>query len=146
MDAQTVARRSLQADGAFCVTVGTAVLMARKTAARGLGVPVPLVVAAGGTTTLWGGGLFLASGMDDWRAPTAVAAGVNTVTADSLSLLALVRGRRGPRTSMLLLAGAVGAFGLVQGYAWLRGRSEDQRESMEDAPEESPTTWPGSPS
>jgi hypothetical protein len=146
MDAHTLARRSLQADGAFCVTVGTAVLMARKTAARGLGLPVPLVVVAGGATTLWGGGLFLVSGMDDWRPPTAVAAGVNTVTADGLGLLALVRGRGAPRTGTLVLAGAVGAFGLVQGYAWMRGRGEDQRESMEDAPEESPITSPGSPS
>jgi hypothetical protein len=146
MDAQTLARRSLQADGAFCVTVGTAALVARKTAARGLGLPVPMVVVAGGATTMWGGGLFLASGMADWRTPTAIVAVTTTLAADGLGLLALVRGRGGPRVGTFLLAGAVGAFGLVQGYALLRGRAEDQRESMEDAPEESPTTSPGSPS
>ena len=146
MDAEALARRSLQADGAFCVTAGTAVLVARRTAARGLRLPVPIVVAAGGLTSLWGGGLFLASGRADWRTPTAVVAGANAVAADGLALLALVRGRGGPRTGTMLLAGAVGAFALVQGYAALRGRAEAQRASMVEAPEESSTTLSGEPS
>jgi hypothetical protein len=146
MDPEVLARRSLQADGALCVTAGTVVLVARKMAAQGLGLPVPLVVAAGGATTMWGGGLLLAGGRRDWRTPTATAAAVNTVAADGLGLLALVRGRGGPRTGTLLLAGAMGAFGLVQGYAWWRGRGQDQRGATDDAPVESPSTSPGVPS
>ena len=146
MDPEVLARRALQADGGFCIAVGTVVLVARKTAARGLGLPVPLVVAAGGATTIWGGGLLLASGRQEWRTPTAIVAGVNTAAADGLGLLALVRGRGGPRKATMLLAGAVGGFGLIQGFAWWRGREQDHRGATDDAPVESPSTSPGLPS
>jgi len=124
MDAEALARRSLQADAVFCVAAGTVALVARKTAGKGLRLPVPVVVGAGGASSLWGAGLFLASTQEDWRTPTAVVAGSNVVAADGLALLALARGRGAARTATMLLAGTVGAFSLVQGYAWLQGRSE----------------------
>lgn len=111
MDAETLGRRSLVLDAAYCALAGSIAVGRRRPLGAAFGVSPVLVGAAGGVTVAWSGLVASVLGGPQWRNPVRAVATANTLAAAGL-LVAAARHRR-PRARVLL--GAVGIE--VAGFA-----------------------------
>lgn len=114
---EVLARRSLGLDAAFCTAVGSVAVVAAGPVGRAVALPAPVVRTAGVAAIGWGGVVGLWSVAEDWQPPTRRVLGANALGAAALvghaaALVghAAVKGTRGGRVGVLVLAAAVTGF------------------------------------
>jgi len=106
-------RRSLVIDAAWCGVVGLIVIVLRRRLGRLLGLPSLAVGAAGVATTVWAGGLAVASRTPDRRVVSAVAV-ANGVAATALVGAGLRQRNKAARWLLTAVAGEVAVIGATQ--------------------------------
>ncbi|CAN5296336.1 hypothetical protein BH23ACT9_BH23ACT9_03850 [soil metagenome] len=107
---EVLARRSLGLDAAFCTAVGSFAVVAAGPVGRAVALPAPVVRTAGVAAIGWGGVVGLWSVAEDWQPPTRRVLGANALGAAALVGHAAVKGTRGGRVGVLVLAAAVTGF------------------------------------
>ncbi|MBA2387148.1 MAG: hypothetical protein H0V69_08660 [Acidimicrobiia bacterium] len=111
MDAETLGRRSVVLDAAYCAIIGSIVVGTRRPLGATLGASPLLVSVAGGATVAWSALVASLCGGEQWRTSVGAVATANTLAAAVL-LAAAARHER-PRAKVLL--GMVGIE--VAGFA-----------------------------
>jgi hypothetical protein len=120
MTGETLGRRLLRLDAAYCTIGGLIAIAAFAPLAELVAAPSALLVAAGAAALVWALVLRRLARVAAWRAPVAVVAVTNLAAAGAIAALAFAT----PRVAGQLLLGAVaaevGAFAASQLWALRR--------------------------
>jgi hypothetical protein len=120
VNGETLGRRSLVLDAAYCAVTGLIVIVAFAPLAELLGAPEALVVGAGIATFIWALIVRRLSRIADWRRPVAAVACANVLAAGALAALALAMPRLAAQLLLAAVALEVGAFAASQVVALRR--------------------------
>jgi hypothetical protein len=122
MGAETLGRRLLVLDAAYCAVAGTIAIVAFAPLAELLAAPEGLLVAAGAAALAWAFVLRRLARATAWRRPVSAVAAANIAATGALAALALATPRLAAK--LLFAAVAVEVAGFAAGQlAALRHRS-----------------------
>lgn len=114
MQVEQIARKSLQADAAYCAIAGGLVWATRIRLGRVLGVPSSAVALAGIATVGWSAVVYRLSRREDWEPATGLVAAVNAVAATGLLVSGILHPRRPARWFLVGLGVDVALFSGIQ--------------------------------
>jgi hypothetical protein len=121
MGAETLGRRMLVLDAAYCAAAGTIAIIAFAPLAELLAAPEGLLVAAGAAALAWALVLRRLARAGEWRRPVVVVAVANIAATGALVALALSTPRLAGRLLLAAVALEVAGFAAGQLAALRRG-------------------------
>jgi hypothetical protein len=117
---ETLGRRSLALDAAYCAVAGLIAIVAFAPLAELLAAPEALLVAAGVATLGWALVVHRLGRLADWRRPVAAVAGANVLAAVAIAALALAAPRLAAQLLLAAVALEIAAFATSQVIALRR--------------------------
>jgi hypothetical protein len=123
MTGETLGRRLLRLDAAYCATGGLIAIAAFAPLAEIVAAPSALLVAAGAAAFAWALVLRRFARATQWRAPVAVVAVTNLAAAGAIAALALATPRLAGQLLLAAIAVEVGAFAASQLWALRQDRT-----------------------
>jgi hypothetical protein len=120
MTGETLGRRLLQLDAAYCAAAGLIAIVAFAPLADLLAAPEALLVGAGVATLVWALIVHRLARLADWRAPVAAVAAANLAGAGAIAALALGTPRLAGQLLLAAVAVEVAAFAGTQFVALRR--------------------------
>lgn len=120
MSGESLARRLLRVDAAYCAGAGLIAVGAFAPLARLLHAPPALLLATGVATVAWALALLRIARRAQWRLPVAAVASANTLAAAAIAALAAVAPGTAARLLLAAVAVEVGVLAAGQAYALRR--------------------------
>ena len=114
MPGETLGRRLLSLDAAYCAAAGLIAAVAFAPLSELLAAPRALLVVAGAAALAWALLLHRLARREDWRAPVAVVATVNLLAAAAIAALAFATPQLAGQLLLAAVAIEVAAFAAGQ--------------------------------